>query len=146
MEVLCEVEAAHAAKSSRETSPTASQRPFLVPRPRIENTDAAQLAVPDDGELQSSGKKAERRTDPRSGVETTATIHLVKIGSKLAGQVLDLSLGGCRIRTDERFPVGIYTRVETEFRLQGICFLLAGVVQTIHDRHQVGIRGSRWRS
>jgi hypothetical protein len=51
-------------------------------------------------------------------------------------------VGGCRIRTDERFPVGIYTRVETEFRLEGLPFRLGGVIQAVHDRDRrlVGIR------
>jgi hypothetical protein len=31
-----------------------------------------------------------------------------------------LSLNGCRIHSDERFAVGVYTRVETEFRLEGL--------------------------
>jgi hypothetical protein len=51
-----------------------------------------------------------------------------------------LSLSGCRIRTDDRFPVGIYTRVETEFRLEGLPFRLGGVIQAIHDCNTVGIR------
>ena len=54
--------------------------------------------------------------------------------------ILDLSLSGCRIRTEERFPVGIYTRVEIEFRLQGLPFRLGGVIQAIHDRNMVGMR------
>jgi hypothetical protein len=53
---------------------------------------------------------------------------------------VDLSLGGCRIRTDSRFLVGIYTRVETEFHIDGLPFRLAGVIQAIHDPRQVGIR------
>jgi hypothetical protein len=36
--------------------------------------------------------------------------------------------------------VGIYTRVEAEFRLEGMPFRLGGVVQAIHDRRHVGIR------
>jgi hypothetical protein len=82
----------------------------------------------------------ERRVNHRCDIDTTAVIHLVKIRSKLSGHVVDLSQGGCRIRTDERFPVGIYTRVEVEFRVQGTPLLLGGVIQTIHDRHHVGIR------
>ncbi|HEV2485559.1 MAG TPA: hypothetical protein VGT08_08500 [Terracidiphilus sp.] len=49
-------------------------------------------------------------------------------------------MNGCRIRSDERFLVGIYTRVETEFCLEGLPFRLGGVIQAIHDRHNVGIR------
>jgi len=82
----------------------------------------------------------ERRKQSREEVDTSAVIYLIKIASKLGGRILDLSLSGCRIRTDERFPVGIYTRVETEFRLEGLPFRLGGVIQSIHDQHNVGIR------
>jgi c-di-GMP-binding flagellar brake protein YcgR len=82
----------------------------------------------------------ERRADPRWDVGASAVITLVKIGSRLAGHILDLSQGGCRIRTVEKFPVGIYTRIEIEFRLQGTPLLLGGVIQAVHARNQVGIR------
>ncbi len=82
----------------------------------------------------------ERRTHSRLSVDDSSIIILVKIGSRLVGRIIDISLGGCRIRCDERFPVGIYTRVETEFRIDGLPFRLGGVVQAIHDRHTVGIR------
>ena len=82
----------------------------------------------------------ERREQSREEVDTSAVIYLIKIASKLSGRILDLSLSGCCIRTDERFPVGIYTRVETEFRIEGLPFRLGGVIQSIHDRHHVGIR------
>jgi hypothetical protein len=82
----------------------------------------------------------DRRAQSRHPVDTTAAILLIKIGSRLAGRIIDLSAGGCRILCDERFPVGIYTRVEVEFRLEGLPFRLGGVIQAIHDRHTIGIR------
>ena len=82
----------------------------------------------------------ERRAAVRHDVDTVAVIHLINIASKLTGRIVDLSLGGCRIRTDGRFPVGIYTRVETEFHLEGIPFRLGGVVQAIYDGNKVGVR------
>lgn len=82
----------------------------------------------------------ERRAQIRHSMDTRATILLVNIGSTLRGRILDLSLSGCRIRTEERFPVGIYTQVETEFRLEGLPFRLGGVIQVIHDHKTVGIR------
>jgi c-di-GMP-binding flagellar brake protein YcgR len=84
--------------------------------------------------------RRDRRVDARCNVDTSVAIHLVKIGSMLAGRILDMSLGGCRIHTVDRFPVGIYTRVEIEFSLQGTALLLGGVVQAIHGRNEVGIR------
>jgi len=82
----------------------------------------------------------ERRTTSRHTVDDTALVILVKVASRIAGRIVDLSLGGCRIRCDERFPVGIYTRVETEFRIEGLSFRLGGVIQAIHNRHTIGIR------
>ena len=82
----------------------------------------------------------DRRKCPRQQVDTSATILLVNVGSKLNGRILDLSLSGCRIHTDDRFPLGIYTRVETEFCLEGLTFRLGGVIQAIHDQKMVGIR------
>lgn len=82
----------------------------------------------------------ERRTQSRHEVNTSATILLVNVASRIPGRILNLSLGGCSIRTEERFPVGIYTRVETEFHLEGLPFRLGGVVQAIKERQLIGIR------
>lgn len=81
-----------------------------------------------------------RRRQARQKIDTSATIFLVRIGSTLRGRILDLSLNGCRICTDEHFPLGIYTRVETEFRIEGLPIRLGGVIQAIHNRNTVGIR------
>ncbi|MGC9224802.1 MAG: PilZ domain-containing protein [Terracidiphilus sp.] len=87
-----------------------------------------------------SASPRDRRGQPRHKVDTFATILLVKVGSALRGRIADLSLSGCRVCTEDRFPVGIYTRVETEFHLQGLPFRLGGVIQAIYNRNTVGIR------
>jgi hypothetical protein len=84
--------------------------------------------------------KRDRRAWRRHEVDTSATILLVKSGSTLRGHIADLSASGCRIRCNERFPVGIFTRIEMEFQLEGLPFRLGGVIQTIHDLRTVGIR------
>ena len=106
------------------------------PQPADSNEAEAQAA----SSLHAKPNKRDRRKALREEVDTSAVIDLIKIVSKLRGRILDLSLTGCRIRTDERFPVGIYTRVETEFHLEGLPFRLGGVIQAVHDRHTVGIR------
>jgi len=100
----------------------------------------AQAAQPNTETQPANPAGKERRGQSRHEVDTSATILLVNIASRLSGRILNLSLGGCRVRTEERFPVGIYTRVETEFYLEGLPFRLGGVVQAIQDRHHVGIR------
>jgi c-di-GMP-binding flagellar brake protein YcgR len=94
------------------------------------------------GQRPPKASKRERRLQSRHEVDTSAVIFLINVGAKLGGRILDLSAGGCRIRTDERFPVGIYTRVETEFLLEGLPIRLGGVIQSLHDRDRrlVGIR------
>lgn len=82
----------------------------------------------------------ERRVEARHCVDTRATIFFIDVAAKEVGRILDVSMTGCRIRTDERFPSGIYRRVETEFKIDGLPFRLSAVVQSLHDRHTVGIR------
>jgi hypothetical protein len=86
------------------------------------------------------GSAANRRSARRMGVDTRANLLLVKAGIVMPGHILNLSLGGCRLHTDNRFNVGIYVRVETEFFLRGLPFRLAGVSQVVVDKHTVGIR------
>jgi len=82
----------------------------------------------------------DRREQARHSVDTGATVFLIDMRAQISGRILDLSMCGCRIRTDDRFPVGIYRRVETEFKLDGMPFRLAGVIQSLHDKFTVGIR------
>ena len=88
----------------------------------------------------TSPTKRERRAQMRHSVDTNATIFLVDVASRERGRILDVSLGGCKIHSEERFPVGIYRRVEVEFVLDGLPFRLGGVTQSLHDKRTVGIR------
>ncbi len=82
----------------------------------------------------------ERRAYRRLKVDTRAQLHLVKTGICMQGSIQDLSMSGCRIVTQERFNVGIYVRVETEFFLHGLPFRLGGVSQAIINRNTIGVR------
>jgi hypothetical protein len=82
----------------------------------------------------------ERRLEPRHDVDTSAVIRLINLAADVQGRILDLSPGGCHIRTDRRFPVGVFRRVEVEFRIEGLPFRLGGVTQAIYDPFNVGIR------
>ena len=87
-----------------------------------------------------SSAHVRRRKEPRLPVDTGAVIRLLDIAVKLEGRIVDVSMGGCRIRTSRPFPLGVFRRVETEFRIDGLPFRLAGVTQAIYDRFNVGIR------
>jgi len=81
-----------------------------------------------------------RRVHARFSVNTSAVIRLIDLAANVEGRIVDLSMGGCRIRTQRRFPLGIFRRVETEFHLEGLPFRLGGVTQAIYDPFNVGIR------
>jgi PilZ domain len=85
-----------------------------------------------------SGRR--QRAEQREPVDTSAVLRLIDIAADVHGRILDVSIGGCRIRTDKRFPVGIFRRVEAEFRFEGLPFRLGGVTQALYDPFSVGIR------
>jgi hypothetical protein len=108
--------------------------------PEAEQSAAPAISAEAGPESAQDSTHGNRRRQARQEMDTCATIFLVRIGPTLRGRILDLSLNGCRIRTDVHFPLGIYTRVETEFRLEGLSVRLGGVIQAIHNRNTVGIR------
>lgn len=93
-----------------------------------------------DSESLSDSPRQLRRCEHRYALDHRATIHLLSLASRVAGQIVDISLGGCHIRTDHRFPLGIFRRVEAEFCVDGLPFRLGGVTQAIYDPFNVGIR------
>lgn len=124
-----------AAKANEPQIVVNASEPPTAPQPT-----EAEIPAETAPSVRPPSKFRDRRAQTRHEVDTVATIFLVKVGSALRGRILDLSPSGCRIRTDERFPVGIYTRVETEFHFEGLPFRLGGVIQAIHNRNMVGIR------
>jgi len=103
-----------------------NQRAFLP-----ENSSSAQM-VP--------AAQTARRAEPRLGVDSRVVLHLIDLAVNIHGRIVDISLGGCHIRTDTPFPVGIFRRVEIGFRLEGLPFRLGGVTQAVYDRFNVGVR------
>jgi len=103
-----------------------NQRAFLP-----ENSSSAQM-VP--------AAQTARRAEPRLGVDSRVVLHLIDLAANIHGRIVDISLGGCHIRTDTPFPVGIFRRVEIGFRLEGLPFRLGGVTQAVYDRFNVGVR------
>lgn len=130
----------------RSNSPPATERQTaLLGNPSIRtgteiSSVPAEDPISNDVRQAAEALTADRRAHRRFGVNSPATLILVRSGSRLEGKVLDLSAGGCRIHLDEDFLQGIYTRIETEFCVDGTPLRLGGVVQAIQRRRQVGIR------
>jgi c-di-GMP-binding flagellar brake protein YcgR len=82
----------------------------------------------------------ERRAFPRQTVDSAVIVSLLNVGGQLRGQLLDLSLSGCRVRTDERSAVNAKTRVNVELLLDGVLFRLDGVIEGNEDQRNLRIR------
>jgi hypothetical protein len=109
-------------------------KPALVTEPPAKAPEKTQPIPP------TPKRPAERRSQSRHAVDTRAKLLLIKTAISMPGRILNLSMGGCRIRTDERFNVGIYVRVEAEFYLHGLPFRVGGVSQAILDKNTIGVR------
>jgi hypothetical protein len=55
------------------------------------------------------------------------------------GTIVDLSLGGCTVRTTKPFTGEVQNALEVNFEIQGLHSLLCGVAQAIYDPETVGI-------
>ena len=89
----------------------------------------------------SNGPKGrERREHPRQRTNLTAAIYSIGGRQKLNGQLKDLSLSGCRIRTDRPLDMAVSTRIEAGFYYLGMPFRVGGVIQGIYGPEEAGIR------
>ena len=134
--------ALHKSPERQDGSYVSICRPAPPPVPTRElpkvSTPASEPAAQVSRPARTPGR--DRRAQARHSVDTHATVFFIDVRAQITGRILDLSMSGCRIRTDTRFPVGIYRRVEAEFKLDGLPFRLGGVVQSLHDKFTVGLR------
>ncbi|MFZ1086878.1 MAG: PilZ domain-containing protein [Terracidiphilus sp.] len=88
-------------------------------------------------------KKAPRRAGMVLNQDTDAwpaVLRLLKDGSHQNGTITGLSLEGCTFRTMSPFAAGLHARVEVDFQMRGLPFLLAGVTEDVRDKTSVDIR------
>ena len=106
----------------------------------IQKPESSMPAATQSRSIETPGGPRELRAHPRLNVDSSALLYLIDLRAEIHGRIIDLSMGGCLIHTHRPFPVGIFRRVETEFRLHGLPFRLAGVTQSLYGTHRVGIR------
>jgi hypothetical protein len=125
---------AQAAKEKAAAEPVADEADSEKNPQAAENSSTEPAPAPE------SRSKQDRREHARHTVEGTARVRFLSLHSQIVGKILDVSMGGCRIRSLDVIPVGAFRRVEIEFLVNGVPLLLPGVTQALHDRHTVGIR------
>ena len=81
-----------------------------------------------------------RRRDPRHQIDGAASLTLVHQGSAISCRILDISLGGCQVRSEGQFLAGPMVRIEVLFTVLGESFRIAGVTQWTRQKQWIGIR------
>jgi hypothetical protein len=69
-----------------------------------------------------------------------AVLRLLKDGSHQNGAIVGLSLEGCTFQASLPFAAGIHARVEVDFHMRGLPFLLLGVTEDLREKTKVEIR------
>lgn len=87
----------------------------------------------------SGTQRRERRLHRRFTCEAPASLRLIKSGITMKGNIRDLSLTGCSIELEQKFPVGLNARLEILFSLHGLPLLIHGVSRCIHAPKLIGI-------
>jgi hypothetical protein len=82
----------------------------------------------------------ERRRYPRHGLNTGATLYLLRPLATVETTIVDLSLGGCRLHLQRRIPLDIRIRIEVGFVYGGLPFRVGGVIQAVHTQEEIGVR------
>ena len=81
----------------------------------------------------------DERVHPRHAIRERALIRLLDRDRTAECEVLDLSLGGCRLSMLERLPVAPGMHVEGTFRIQGTPLRVGGVIRWTNGKDCFGV-------
>jgi hypothetical protein len=82
----------------------------------------------------------EGRLQAQEKVEWPVVFRSANSLFQMVGALVDLSLGGCTIRTVKPLTAERHDAVEVDFDFQGLHFQIAGITQALYDTHTVGVR------
>lgn len=109
------------------------------PAPKPEPSEEAPkppVSAPPAEQSSYGGQAGVRNPDDK---EWPAVLHFLKDGSRQNGAIIGLNQDGCCVQTAGPFLLGIHVRVEVDFQMLGLPFLLGGVVEGVYDRKTVDI-------
>jgi hypothetical protein len=143
--LIHELQAAEA-EAAAKAQAAAIARAAAAARIEAEAVALAAQASKNDAESSADALNAlatdprDRRMQKRLEINNKAILYPVRSGGQIECLILNLSLGGCRLRTLEKSPFNIYTRIEVGFQAEGLPFRISGVVQNTKELQLVGIR------
>lgn len=85
----------------------------------------------------------ERRRSPRLECSGNANVRMLNLDTEdsiqFQGKILNLSLVGCCIETEEPTALRVNDQLEVYFQLNGFPLLLMGIAKSIHSPQKIGI-------
>lgn len=93
----------------------------------------------DFGAARMRSKRDNRRAQARLRCRGVAEVVLLRLERKLPGTLLDLSVGGCCIQTDQPIPSIERPSVEVQLTVNGITLRVAGIVRNVRKDRYAGI-------
>lgn len=91
------------------------------------------------GAVRMRSKRDNRRAQPRLRCKGVAKVVLLRLHRKLPGTLLDLSVGGCCIQTNQPIPSIERPAVEVQLTVNGITLRVAGIVRNVRKDCFAGI-------
>jgi hypothetical protein len=114
--------------------------PKAAPKKPVENSESVASAP-------ASAPPAERQTLRRENMVANrkedawpAILRLLKDGQQQKGVIVAISREGCTVHTSSPFVQGLHARVEVDFQMRGLPFLLSGVTEDVREKSLVDIR------
>jgi hypothetical protein len=111
-------------------------KPTAAPVLQQQNKEAPPATTP----VEKPARQSKHSVLNRDGDSWPAILRLLKDGSHQNGAIIGLSLDECTVQTASPFVAGLYARVEVDFQMRGLPFLLSGVTEDVRNRCSVDIR------
>jgi len=102
------------------------------------NGTESSLTMQPQGQVFSTSGR-DRRQSERHSLDN-ACGELIYRGTTHPCEVIDISIGGCCIRTEKRFAAGALANVEVVLPLFGMTLRIVGTTQWLDHQNQIGIR------
>jgi hypothetical protein len=109
---------------------------------------ALDVEIPEEWlQASQSAVPAEKRPPPRDSTKLNreenawpAVLRLLKNGFRQECAIVAINLEGCTLQTTSPFVAGLYARVEVDFQMRRLPFLLSGVTKDVREKTLVDVR------
>lgn len=126
-------------KVPKEWLPNPAPTPVLKEPPKLEERPARPAPPPPPPHAKKPVQAGEAGSLIVEEGEWPAVLQILKDNCRMKGAIIGLNKDGCSFRSAKPFTEGTQIRVEVDFHMRGLPFLLAGVTEDVRDKKTVDI-------